>query len=76
MEHDARYSRLYAMRPGIFSMATLCNGYTDTMEKMLRRLEMDLEYIEHFSLLLDLEIIVLTTWYIVTGRSFKEKSGV
>ena len=32
------YKLLYKLRPGIFSPATLYNGYTDTMEKMLERL--------------------------------------
>lgn len=70
MQHDPRYERLYAIRPGIFSMATLYNGYTDTMEKMLIRLEMDLEYLDHHSLWLDLKIIGLTTLAIVTGKKF------
>lgn len=70
MQHDARYADLYVMRPGIFSMATLYNGYTDTMEKMLRRLEMDLEYLAHHSMALDLKIICLTTVAILTGRKF------
>ena len=38
LEHDARYTYLYQIRPGVTSYATLYNGYTDTMEKMLRRL--------------------------------------
>ena len=42
MEHDKRYSYLYQVRPGVTSYATLYNGYTDTMEKMLRRIEYDL----------------------------------
>ena len=29
------YELLYQLRPGLFSMATLYNGYTDTMDKML-----------------------------------------
>ena len=29
------YELLYQLRPGLFSAATLYNGYTDTMEKML-----------------------------------------
>ena len=60
MQHDPRYTELYAVRPGIFSMATLYNGYTDTIEKMLRRLEMDLDYVAHRSLWLDLKIIILS----------------
>lgn len=70
MQHDARYAQLYAMRPGIFSMATLYNGYTDTMEKMLRRLEMDLEYLAHHSMAIDLKIIWLTSTAILTGKKF------
>src|SRR3712207_1419551 len=49
MEHDKRYPFLYQIRPGVTSYATLYNGYTDTMEKMLRRLELDLYYLEHRS---------------------------
>ena len=70
MQHDSRYERLYAIRPGIFSMATLYNGYTDTMEKMLIRLEMDLEYLDNHSLWIDLKIIWLTTSAILTGKKF------
>ena len=36
-EQDARYPYLYQIRPGVTSYATLYNGYTDTIEKMLRR---------------------------------------
>ena len=70
IEHDPRYVQLYALRPGIFSLATLYNGYTDTMEKMLRRLEMDLDYLEHQSLWLDAKIIWLTATAILTGKKF------
>jgi lipopolysaccharide/colanic/teichoic acid biosynthesis glycosyltransferase len=70
MEVDDRYAQLYLLRPGIFSMATLYNGYTNTMEKMLRRLEMDLDYLHHYSLSTDIKIIVLTTIKIISGRIF------
>ena len=46
MEHDARYVFLYQIRPGVTSYATLYNGYTDTMDKMLRRLRYDLFYLQ------------------------------
>ena len=70
MEHDSRYKELYCMRPGITSYATLYNGYTDTMEKMLRRLELDLYYMEHQSWLLDLSIIYKTFTKIAFGKIF------
>ena len=53
LARDARYSQLYAMRPGITSEAAIYNGYTDTVEKMLRRLEMDLDYMQHASVARD-----------------------
>ncbi len=70
MEHNPDYERLYVLRPGLFSMATLYNGYTDTMEKMLSRLRMDLDYLENRSLWLDIKIVWLTTVYILTGKKF------
>ena len=68
MKIDPRYSYLYQIRPGITSMATLYNGYTDTMEKMLKRLEMDLDYLEHRSWWLDAKILGLTFLKIMFGR--------
>ena len=41
MANDPSYVLIYEMRPGLTSEATLYNGYTDTMEKMLIRLHMD-----------------------------------
>lgn len=70
MRHDSRYELLYQIRPGVTSYATLYNGYTDTMEKMLRRLELDLYYLEHQSLLLDAKILWLTFCKIIWGKKF------
>jgi lipopolysaccharide/colanic/teichoic acid biosynthesis glycosyltransferase len=68
MEKDPRYQCLYQIRPGITSMATLYNGYTDTLEKMLKRLEMDLYYLEHRSWWLDAKILSLTFLKIMFGK--------
>ena len=64
------YELLYQLRPGLFSEATLYNGYTDTMEKMLKRLDMDLNYLEKQSLWLDIKIIYLTAYSILSGKKF------
>lgn len=64
------YELLYQLRPGLFSSATLYNGYTDTMEKMLIRLQMDLEYLSTRSLWLDTKIICLTVFSILSGKKF------
>ena len=70
MERDPRYEYLYQIRPGITSKATIYNGYTDTLEKMLKRLEMDLEYLENRSWWLDAKIIALTFLNITFGKKF------
>ena len=64
------YVALYQIRPGLTSPATLYNGYTDTMEKMIRRLDMDLEYMATRSLKGDIEIIWKTVVSIVAGKKF------
>ena len=70
MQQDARYEYLYQIRPGITSYATLYNGYTDTMEKMLKRLEMDLNYLQRRSWWEDIKIMCLTAFYVATGKKF------
>ncbi len=70
MEQDPRYSRLFAIRPGVTSYATLYNGYTDTMEKMLKRLDLDLYYLEHRSWWLDLKILAKTFINLLIGKIF------
>ena len=57
-------------RPGVTSYATLYNGYTDTMEKMLIRLQYDLDYLENRSWALDATILLKTFLYIVFGKNF------
>nr|WP_314438658.1 sugar transferase [uncultured Porphyromonas sp.] len=64
------YERLYALRPGLFSFATLYNGYTDTLEKMIRRLDLDIKYLENYSLWTDIKIIFLTSQSIIFGKKF------
>lgn len=70
MKENPDYQYLYQLRPGLFSKATLYNGYTDTMEKMLERLRMDLEYLDNRSLWMDVKIIFLTVTSILTGKKF------
>jgi putative colanic acid biosynthesis UDP-glucose lipid carrier transferase len=50
------------VKPGITGWAQI-NGYrdeTDTLDKMRKRVEHDLHYIEHWSLWFDLRIIGMT----------------
>lgn len=71
MEEDSRYEWLLSMRPGVTSEATLYNGYTDTMEKMLVRLNMDLQYMETASLRRDWLIMLKTVGIVFNDKSSK-----
>jgi putative colanic acid biosynthesis UDP-glucose lipid carrier transferase len=78
LAHDARYAALiagYAERhrvpPGITGWAQV-NGHrgeTDTLEKMQRRVDHDLVYLAHRSLVFDLRILLLTVRTIWRDRN-------
>jgi Undecaprenyl-phosphate glucose phosphotransferase len=58
------YSRRHVVKPGITGWAQVngCRGPTDTFDKMKRRVELDLWYIDNWSLWLDLRIMMLTVF--------------
>lgn len=64
MERNPDYQLLYQTTPGVTSIATIENGYTDTIEKMLKRLDMDLDYLRNRTLWLDAQIIFKTVFNI------------
>jgi Undecaprenyl-phosphate glucose phosphotransferase len=60
--HISNLSRRHIVKPGITGWAQV-NGYrgeTDTIEKMERRFEYDIYYIENWSLVLDAKILAMT----------------
>lgn len=60
----AMYMQRHRVKPGITGWAQI-NGYrgeTDTDEKMARRIQFDLYYIQHWSFWMDLKIIVWTAF--------------
>ncbi|MCG9697102.1 undecaprenyl-phosphate glucose phosphotransferase [Shewanella sp. Isolate11] len=67
--HNEEYRRLvdgymlrHKVKPGITGWAQIngWRGETDTLDKMEKRVEFDLDYIRHWSLFLDLKIVFLT----------------
>ncbi len=62
------YCLLYKVRPGLTSWGPIRVGYTDTMEKMIERLNCDVVYVENMSLLLDMKILFFTTGVIFRGK--------
>ncbi|MDR3499417.1 MAG: undecaprenyl-phosphate glucose phosphotransferase [Parvibaculum sp.] len=66
-----RYASRHKVKPGITGWAQV-NGYrgeTDTPEKMRKRVEHDLYYIENWSLWLDVKILLLTPVFGLFGRN-------
>ncbi len=67
--HNEQYRRLisgymlrHKVKPGITGWAQIngWRGETDTLDKMQKRIEYDLEYIQNWSLWLDFKIVLLT----------------
>jgi putative colanic acid biosysnthesis UDP-glucose lipid carrier transferase len=74
--HNETYRRLikgymirHKVKPGITGWAQVngARGETDTVEKMKRRIDFDLEYLRHWSLRLDLSIIWRTVLLALRG---------
>ena len=68
MKEAPYYCLLYKVRPGLTSWGPIRVGYTDTMEKMIERLNCDVVYVENMSLLLDLKILFFTIGVILKGK--------
>ena len=62
------YCLLYKVRPGLTSWGPIRVGYTDTMEKMIERLNADIVYVENMSLLLDMKILFFTVGVVLRGK--------
>ncbi|MHC0045088.1 undecaprenyl-phosphate glucose phosphotransferase [Vibrio campbellii] len=66
-----RYMLRHKVKPGITGWAQI-NGYrgeTDTLDKMEKRVEFDLDYIHHWSVWMDIKIIFLTIFKGFTGSN-------
>ena len=63
-----RYMLRHRVKPGITGWAQMhgCRGETDTTEKMLRRVQLDIDYIQHWSIWMDIRII---SWTLIRGWS-------
>ena len=78
VSHNEQYRRLihgymlrHKVKPGVTGWAQVngWRGETDTLEKMRRRVDYDLEYVRNWSLGLDLKIIALTIARGFTGKN-------
>jgi len=74
--HTETYSKLvdeylvrHMVRPGLTGWAQVngCRGETETVEKMASRVEKDIWYIEHWSMWLDIKILLMTVAQVFKG---------
>jgi putative colanic acid biosynthesis UDP-glucose lipid carrier transferase len=65
------YMARHKVKPGITGWAQVngLRGETDTLEKMVRRVEYDLQYLRHWSIGLDLLIIARTAKQVFLSRN-------
>lgn len=62
------YCMIYKIRPGLTSWGPIKVGYTDTLDKMIQRLNYDIVYIENMSISLDIKIMFHTIAIIFNGK--------
>jgi putative colanic acid biosynthesis UDP-glucose lipid carrier transferase len=62
------YMARHRIKPGITGLAQIngCRGETETIDKMQKRVEIDLNYINNWSLWLDLKILVKTPFTLLS----------
>ena len=65
------YPHRHRVKPGItgWSQVKGSRGATETVEQLCRRVELDLHYVEHWSLALDLWILTMTFWVVARGTN-------
>ena len=65
------YAVRHKVKPGITGWAQVMGwrGETDTEDKIIRRVECDLYYMENWSILLDIEILFRTLLAVVGGNN-------
>lgn len=68
----ASYPARYRVKPGITGWAQVngLRGETGRLEQMIQRVGMDLWYIDHWSLALDLRILFRTCWELARYRAY------
>ena len=68
IEDAPYYCLLYKIRPGLTSWGPIKIGYSDTIEKMIERLNYDIIYMDNMSFLTDFKILIYTIEIIFKGK--------
>lgn len=67
-KHTPDFPRLLQMRPGLTSWGQVRYGYASSVEQMCERMKFDLTYVDHFSLLFDLKVLLYTIRIVLSGK--------
>jgi len=67
-DQHPEYNYLFKVKPGLSSWGMVKFGYASSVDEMIQRMQYDLMYIENVSILLDLEIMLLTLRIIFAGK--------
>lgn len=68
IEDAPYYCLLYKIRPGLTSWGPIKIGYSDSVEKMIERLNYDIIYMDNMSLAVDIKILIYTLEIIFKGK--------
>jgi putative colanic acid biosysnthesis UDP-glucose lipid carrier transferase len=78
LAHDEQYGEIvesyvnrHQVKPGMTGLAQVrgFRGQTTTTDKMEARVSSDIDYIRSWSFGLDMKILILTIWAVITGRN-------
>lgn len=67
-QHIPAYMLRHRIKPGITGLAQVsgCRGETETLDKMLKRVEFDIQYINRWSIWLDIVVLVKTPFSLLS----------
>lgn len=62
------FPKLLKVKPGLTSWGQVKYGYASNLEQIIERMQYDLYYIEHYSLLFDLKVLLHTIRIVLSGK--------
>ena len=62
------YMRRLNVRPGITGWAQIMGSYDTDIDNVEHKLKLDFYYIENISIWLDIKIMIITIWVILSGK--------